>query len=137
MPLQWTDDLATGVETIDNQHKEIFRRIDALLEACREGKGRAKVGETIAFLGDYVVNHFADEEKIQRKYSYPDYPSHKSQHDKFIQDFSVLKKEFDEEGPSLGMVITVNRVVSEWLVRHIKKVDRAMAEYVKAQGNKG
>jgi len=38
MAIEWTNDLATGVSEIDYQHKELFRRINSLLDACREGK---------------------------------------------------------------------------------------------------
>ena len=30
------EDLATGVNKIDNQHKELFKRINNLLEACNQ-----------------------------------------------------------------------------------------------------
>ena len=134
MSIQWTEDLATGVTSIDNQHKEIFRRIEDLLEACRGGKGREKVGEVIDFLGDYVVSHFKDEENIQIKHSYPGYGPHKKMHEKFLADFGELKKQFDEEGGSIGMVLATNRVVVDWLVKHIKKEDKALAEHIKKHG---
>jgi hemerythrin len=131
MALQWTEDLATGVVEVDNQHKEIFRRIEALLEACREGKGREKVGEVIAFLGDYVVMHFAAEERLQKQHAYPEYEAHKRTHEKFLKDFGDLKAQFDEEGGTIGMVLATNRVVVDWLVNHIKMTDKKMAVYVR------
>jgi hemerythrin len=36
--MQWTEDLSVGVETIDNQHKELFSRINSLADAIRLGK---------------------------------------------------------------------------------------------------
>ena len=33
MAVTWTDDLATGVNKIDDQHKELFSRINSLLVA--------------------------------------------------------------------------------------------------------
>lgn len=40
MPIEWTQDLAVGVKIIDEQHKEIFRRVDSLLDACKAGRVR-------------------------------------------------------------------------------------------------
>jgi len=130
MPAEWTDDLATGVELIDKQHKEIFRRINGLLEACRLGKGKEEVGKTIAFLEDYVVHHFAAEEKAQKDYAYPEYPQHKEIHDRFIVDFAGLKKRFDDEGATLSMVLVTNQVVTDWLINHINKIDKKLARYL-------
>lgn len=43
MAIEWTDELATGVNKIDNQHKELFKRINNLLDACNQGKGKDEV----------------------------------------------------------------------------------------------
>lgn len=131
MPIEWTQDLAVGIEIIDEQHKEIFRRIDALLEACKAGKGKAAVGETLNFLEEYVDEHFAAEEAIQVRYAYPGYESHKQEHERFIQSVDKLNKKFEKEGPSLTMVLETNMVVVDWLVRHIKKVDMDLGAYLK------
>ncbi len=134
MSVEWTNELATGIGVIDEQHKEIFRRIDGLLGACREGKGRDAVSGVLSFLENYVIEHFAAEEKIQRDYIYPEYKNHKAMHDAFMEDVAKLKQQFDKEGPSLTMVMSTNHIVVEWLVNHIKKVDKSLGDYLKQAG---
>ena len=131
MPIEWTQDLAVGVKIIDEQHKEIFRRVDALLEACKAGKGKDAVGGMLTFLEDYIVEHFAAEEAIQMQYAYPSYNTHKQEHERFIQSVDELKKKFEKEGPSLMTVLETNRTVVDWLVKHIKKVDMDLGAYLK------
>jgi len=137
MAVAWTEELATGIEVIDNQHKELFRRIDGLLEACKAGKGREAVAGVLTFLENYVVEHFAAEEKIQRDNLYPEYSNHKAMHAAFIDDVAKLKQQFEDEGPSLAMVMVTNRKVVDWLVHHIKKSDKALGNYLKSKGFKG
>ncbi len=36
--IEWTVDLSISIEKIDNQHKELFKRVNMLLEACKIGK---------------------------------------------------------------------------------------------------
>lgn len=36
MSMAWSEDLAIGVAQIDQQHRELFRRFDDLLEAIRK-----------------------------------------------------------------------------------------------------
>lgn len=131
MAVEWTGELATGVAEIDEQHKEIFKRINALLEAGRQGKGRQAVAETLVFLEDYVKTHFTAEEHLQKKVAYPEYSGHKAMHMKFLIDVAKLKKDFDEHGPTLSLTLEVNNVVVDWLIDHIKKVDKKLAVYIR------
>ncbi len=133
MPIQWTEDLSVGSEEIDNQHKELFNRINQLLDACNKGEGKEIAYKMFNFLEDYIVIHFTAEENLQKRYNYPDYETHKSLHLKFIKDFSALKKRFEAEGPTLPIVLQINRIVVDWLINHIKKVDKALGEFIKTK----
>ncbi len=132
MALAWREDLAIGVPQIDEQHKELFVRLGALLDACNQGKGKAEVGKVVGFLEDYIVEHFAAEEKLQQTSGYPTYVAHKTLHQQFVAEFAKLKQQFEAEGATVRFVIQVNRVLVDWLVNHIGKTDRLLAEYLKA-----
>ncbi len=134
MEIEWSDDLNTGIRAIDEQHKELFRRINALLAACQEGKALDVVGDVLKFLEDYIVIHFTAEENIQLHYSYPGYPLHKAMHESFILDIQGLSKQFDEEGGSAAMIERTNNVAVEWLLNHIKRADKELADYLKFKG---
>ena len=131
MAIEWTEDLAVGFEIIDEQHKELYRRINELLESCGQGKAREVVGETIKFLEDYVVSHFGREESLMQKYGYPDYPKHKGYHTEFINSFKELKAKFEADGPGPHIVIMTNRIVVGWLNSHIRNVDKLLGAYLK------
>jgi hemerythrin len=131
MAYVWTPAWSVGVDSIDEQHKELFARVNALIAAASQGKGREEIGSVVQFLGDYVARHFVDEEKLQIKYAYPHYSEHKAEHSRFILDFAVLKKEFTEQGATSTTVIAIQRRVGDWLVNHIHKVDVQLGEYLK------
>lgn len=131
MNIEWTTDLAIGVNEIDDQHKEIFKRFDRLLSACGEGKGKDEVLRLLLFLEDYVKEHFAAEEALQMRNNYPEYSSHKSEHVRFIADVDKLTREFRDEGATLPLVIQTNRTLSSWLMQHIKQRDTAFARYLR------
>jgi hemerythrin len=123
MAILWRDDLSIGVDQIDNQHKELIKRIDGLFEACNNGKGKEEVLKVIDYLGEYVVTHFSDEEVLQKKYGYPEYNNHKQMHTQFVKDFGVLKGNLDKEGVTPGLIIKMNKLLIDWLLTHIKKAD--------------
>lgn len=133
MAIEWTNDLATGVPEIDNQHKELFQKINNLLDACNHGKGKAKVIKVISFLEDYVITHFSEEEKYMAKYDYPDGLSHKKQHSEFMENFFRIKQQFEAEGPGVHIVLMTNHLIVEWLKNHIRKVDRALGSFLKTK----
>ncbi|MBI5189225.1 MAG: hemerythrin family protein [Nitrospirae bacterium] len=130
MAIRWTDELATGHAVVDEQHREIFRRVDTLIEACKSGKGREEVGGMVEFLAEYVVDHFKTEEKLQRESGYPEYHAHKAMHDQFLGQVVSLRERFDAEGPTITMVLNTNRVVVDWLNQHIKQSDKSFGRYL-------
>lgn len=131
MSITWNNNLLTGVEMIDNQHKELFSRFDTLLTACNQGKGKEEVMRLLQFLDDYIKEHFDAEEKLQLKHSYPQYAEHKAQHVTFVADVDHLKKQFLNEGATLPLVIQTNQALVSWLIKHISNVDVAFARYLK------
>lgn len=137
MPMiQWNDKLATGIDEIDDQHKELYNRIDLLMEACNVGKGREEVARLLQFLTSYVKVHFESEEQIQVECGYPEYAEHHQAHRQFVQDIERLKHQFNEEGASLVLVIETNQMVAAWLTNHINKKDKALADYIRSTAGK-
>ncbi len=129
--MEWNENLATGVQEIDDQHKELISRINGVLAACNERKGKEVVEETLDFLGAYVIEHFRAEERLQQRYNYPAYDLHKDLHDQFIERLNELKRKFGEEGANLTLVLQVNRAIVEWFIAHINKVDKEFANYMR------
>lgn len=133
MAVKWTPDLAVGVDTIDNQHKELFNRVNQLLEASSQGKGKAEIGKILQFLGDYTVTHFGTEEKQMAQSGYGGIAAHKGEHMAFLRDFGNLTREYDQQGASTTMVIAVQRRVCDWLITHIGKSDKALGAFLKTR----
>lgn len=130
MAIKWNENLAVGVSEIDNQHQELFERMNQLLEACNQGKGKEAVGDMINFLEDYVVEHFAAEEKLQKASNYPEYAAHKAMHNECLNNVAKLKQQLELNGPTLPFVIAVNKTVVDWLTTHISKVDKGLGLYL-------
>jgi hemerythrin len=131
MPLTWTASLSVGVNEIDNQHKELFNKINSLLDAMSKGKGRDEIEKVIQFLSDYVVMHFNTEEKMMTIHKYPEMASHKGQHNSFTMKLQDLKKKLAAEGPTSTVVIEAQPLLVDWWYNHINKVDKVLGEFLK------
>jgi hemerythrin len=133
MAYQWDSSLETGYDKVDNQHKQLITALNNIIEASTGGKGEAEIFKTLDFLTGYTIMHFADEEKLQVKYDYPDYLVHKRIHDEFKVTVGELTARLRNEGPSEELVGVVTSAVGSWLLNHIKGDDFRMAAYVKAR----
>ena len=135
MALAWAANLAVGVDEIDLQHKELFLRLNALLQAMREGRGRDEIARTLGFLEQYVVVHFTAEDKLMAKHGYPAQAAqaHRKQHAEFIQVFKGLKSEFQATGPSSMLILKLQQGVCDWLLAHIGKTDLELGTFLRAQ----
>jgi len=130
MAYNWDKSLETGNVIIDEQHKSLIKSINDLLDACSQGKGRVEVQKTLDFLSNYVLKHFNDEEKLQLKSKYPEYIAHKKLHEDFKKDVAVIVAEFEKGGATIPLVAKVNRSIGDWLIKHIKTMDKKVAEHI-------
>jgi hemerythrin len=130
MAIKWHESLSVGVPEIDQQHQELFRRLNQLLEACNQGKGKESVRELVNFLQAYVVEHFAAEEKLQKQHGFPGYAEHRAKHADFVRAAGELKFTLEEQGPTLPFIIAVNKTVVDWLVQHIGKMDKEFGRFL-------
>jgi hemerythrin len=125
--------LLTGLDAIDDQHRELFARIGQLVEASKNHRSREEVVRLLEFLGGYVVDHFAAEEQIMQEVSYPRLGGHRAEHLQFVKELGILRHELKSEGPSNLFVIRVGNRVTEWLREHIYRTDRILADWLKSQ----
>lgn len=134
MAYAWTEELATGNKAIDAQHKQLFKALNDLMDACSSGQGHAKLDPTVQFLVDYTAKHFADEEKLQQECSYPKYPHHKKLHEDFGRTVGEIAEKLKKEGASTALVCKVNSSIGDWLIRHIKAEDKDVAAHIRDHG---
>ena len=90
MPLAWSPSLAIGVEEIDAQHEELFRRAERLVRALRTGD-RAGVDALFTYLAGYAEKHFLVEERLMEGAGYPGLAAHRAAHARFRDDLEARK----------------------------------------------
>jgi len=135
MALEWTSGLAVGVDEIDEQHQELYRRAERLILALKAGD-RGEVEPLLRYLSDYVVSHFDCEERWMASAEYPALEEHRDAHRRFRDDFAELTREYQRKGPTPLVALTVHNWLSAWLQQHIAGADVALAGWINARGLK-
>jgi hemerythrin len=131
--VSWDRSLETGDPEIDEQHRELFRRIDQLMAATHDRRARAEVGRLLTFLGDYVVDHFEAEERLMAEYGYPEAALHQLEHRRFVDEYARLYQDYQAEGPGPVFVVKFGNRVTAWLCEHICRTDRRLADHLASQ----
>lgn len=134
MAFTWTEALSMGDDSIDRQHQGLFAQTNKLLEVITgEEPHPEKVAEIIAFLDDYIKEHFAFEEDYLRMYGYPALAEHQALHQDFIHQYTELKAKIDLLRPMPDTVIDLEDFLGRWLVHHIGEEDRKYYHFIRKQ----
>lgn len=131
MAVEWTHDLSVGVKHIDDQHKIWFQKANELFEAGKQQKAKEYINTMIDFLDEYTKQHFRDEEAYMEEIRYPGLNAQKKAHASFVDELSKLKKNYNEGGGNILVIINANRMVINWLTNHIRSMDKKIGEFVK------
>ena len=123
--------MSVGVEFIDNQHKEMFERINRVLEAVRDKNSPDVVVSTLDFLAKYVVEHFGAEQEQMLKHKYPAANTHLEEHEFYAQKVAEFRLKTKEEGVSDQLLIEMKRLLADWFSNHIDKSDRSLGRFLK------
>ena len=130
MYAEFNENLVTGNELIDSQHKELIDKINGLVKSCETHAELSVAVNMLNYLADYTDFHFTAEEKLQEEIGYPGIEEHKKKHKEFVQAIDELHEMLvEEEGPTKAFAEQVNKKVIEWLYNHIQGFDRSVAEY--------
>jgi hemerythrin len=118
---EWNNSYAIGIASIDAQHRTLFELSAKLHQAMSAGQGKAAVGPILERLLQYTKAHFAAEERLMRLHDYPDFPTHKAQHDALTKQVADFSAKFNSG--QAAITVQLLQFLKNWLVDHIKGTD--------------
>ncbi len=127
----WNDGLSIEIDLIDEQHRSLISKIADLEKALRTGQGPAEIVRVLTFLMDYTRFHFGTEERNMRAHDYPALDAHLVKHEEFKTALANLSNDFREEGATLGLADSIETLLMNWFVKHIKDVDHKFGEFLR------
>ena len=131
----WKDELASGFEAIDSEHKQLIDLINQFETAANYEKGELFEEEALSELADYTKHHFAAEEKLMQEYCYPGLEPHKAQHDAMIKQVGKFQESYNKGNPD-QTIEEIAAYLKYWLVNHIISVDKKAARFLSVAGAK-
>lgn len=133
MPLmQWSDKYSVGVNSIDDQHKELVRMLNDLSDAMMGGRGNDELGKVLDSLIAYTVSHFAHEEQQMDRFQYPEAAQHKKQHADLKTQAIEIQQKF-KSGATATISFEVLGFLKNWLINHIQGSDKKLGLFLSEQ----
>ncbi len=130
--IAWKPSLSVFVDEIDQQHQELYKRLDRFLGAVIEGEGKEEITHILKFLIDYCVVHFGTEELYMQRHTYPGYAQHKAVHEQLTGKVLAIQRQIEDGLTSQHVIQLVNQLGS-WVSEHIEHMDKKLGLYLKAR----
>ena len=124
--IEWQKGYATGIATIDAQHRQIIEFINRLEDSVIRQE-REVVSHILGDLRHYIDSHFRYEEQLIGESGYRFADSHIRAHRRFAERFDAMSQRFEA-----GAYITRELLyfLRRWLLTHITQEDQGYVEAV-------
>lgn len=129
--VEWKQTYNTGIEEVDNQHKQLVEFLNQLGSAITL-KNDSEIKVVIQGLGDYTMSHFAFEEALMAEAKYAYAGPHKHIHESLIKKVVEFGEKL-ENGEDIAD--DFYGFLKRWLVNHIQRDDAAYVSAVTAHFN--
>jgi len=127
MPFVWTNDLDTGVEAMNDEHRILIEKMNHLESLEGTGASSAALRSALEDLVAYTREHFADEEAYMERIGYARIGPHKKAHARVLDKLGEYAAQFESSPDALpfGLVEFLNY----WLRSHISVIDKRYGEH--------
>lgn len=124
----WNNNLETGIDIIDEQHKRLVQLLNQLAAHLANRSHKVTLTTVFSELAAYADYHFKSEEEIWSHYLMGDelLNQHKTAHDAFFAEVQALQKKSNDD----NLEESIREIVSflaKWLAFHILDSDKKMA----------
>ena len=131
---KWKPEYSVGIDSIDQQHKKLLGLINQLQTAVDFSTGEQFEREALDQLLDYTKTHFSYEEGLMEQNGYPDFESHKKQHEKMIAKVGEVLAEYEKDQDTAMKNAVI--YLKDWLIKHINGTDKAYSSFLIDKGVK-
>jgi len=125
--------MGTGVETIDQQHRELIDVINRVESAATAGHSAAELKPQLDFLANYVIKHFQHEEGVMETHRCPASRKNKDAHRKLVEAYTTWRADYEAKGCPSSMVVELHQFLTKWLIGHICGIDGCLKNCRKGQ----
>lgn len=128
MNTEWSERFSLHHETLDNQHKELFRLANTVKKLNVKTTTKEELGVLFKEFFNYMAEHFKEEEAYMQSIEYPLFEQHHKFHEAIIAGMTKIlreKKGIEE------LQIKMKFITQKWLIEHILENDLKIEKWRK------
>jgi len=124
MPLlEWRDEFNTGNPSVDHEHRELIELINELHDKLgNTDRNRDEVSDYLGEIYAQISAHFALEERLMQEKDYEEYPEHKADHDRLLNDIGDILDDYDSDRFE-DMEKDLSKRLQSWFTNHFSTLD--------------
>ena len=119
MAIGWSSGMATGAPALDEQHRRLVARLDALLSAVESGQDRASVEKTLRAAGDLAVRHFARDEDCLMRDRCPALHANGVARAEFVAILARFRSDYERHGSTGPVARDLEAALAAWVERYV------------------
>lgn len=128
----WKDDYSIGIDSVDEQHKNLFllgKELDEIVKKNEKNDNFADIILAISKLLEYTTDHFESEEKYMKSIEYPKLDEQIKEHKKMIDYISQVDIHHMESSQHDTIQSLVD-FLGNWILQHILEKDQQITDFV-------
>ncbi len=124
----WSEEYATGIAELDDQHKEVITAIENLNRKLNSNAFDTSIAVALTVLLKQLKDHFRVEEQYMAELQSPDLPAHKKEHDDFL---NLVNEQLEaHRSHQCRFDAALLGVISDWMINHFEGMDAQFSLFV-------
>ena len=119
--IEWKPEFSVGNAAVDHEHGELIRLINDLHDTMKQQGTQQHVLESLGEIYAQISAHFALEEKIMRDARYPDFESHKADHESLLDQLLDIIDGVEDDGRYDEKRLSAS--LEHWFAEHFRTHD--------------
>ena len=119
--LQWKPEYSIGIESMDDEHREMMRLINDIYAELDSDSDADLVNQCLGDIFNTISMHFALEEKIMKDGAYAEFQAHKNDHEELLDEIRALMDDY-YDNPATGARV-LEKSLSGWFGAHFSTFD--------------
>jgi len=131
--IEWRDEFAIGIPSVDYEHQGMIRLINRFHEQLSQNASRDTVIDFLGEIHALISAHFALEEKEMLEMGYGEFQDHKDDHERLLDEIRDIMDEVEDDR-SDGFSEDLGRRLDRWFSEHFKTRDARLHRFLEGRG---
>ncbi len=128
-PLAWQEEYSTGIDTIDEEHREIFQNAKSLYKCLFDNIASDDTSTLLHALFKTTQAHFETEESLMQVHRYPSLEAHATSHKRILGTLARIIERYDTS--KVVSKKEVGILIKDDVMTHILTEDRKLGVFLK------